>query len=363
MILLFAAISSERPFHKRDLLNVCCEPNGAPITFGYRSKWVSPTATIAPLEDRRALIVFTEVISSGDPESGAQTGAPASFRFHPIRLARITRATPDYDAVAFELELGRFADYKRSQTDIDDFLGRFERYVSEGERPHPAETRKLSRYVRGGPDFAGDDFKGDWISLVHHMRELEGFRDATFIAGTYYDGTPTLPSTLLKDCGYNDGRATYRRRGGTMEEMVLRMIPGPGAKPAIPELVIKDSLASVSGPFVRQHSSGFEARFVLAFARTFQDDTSMMSVRIPIDKSAAMTFVSPELQALVRTTPSRVMLALAIGCLVGGTFLLSLTAEQVADIPMLSMPLVKVSGALVMGLGAYIGFKKLPFKV
>jgi hypothetical protein len=352
MILLFTAVDAKRPYHKRDLLNVCCEARGAPIRFGYRKRWISTNVPQGKLTGCQALIVFTEVLIDVD-----------TFRFHPVRLADITRSTDEYDAIALDLELGEFANYERDTAQINAFLQRFAQYVDQSDRPQPKTTDKPSFYVRSETDFDPKGFGGNWTSLVDHMRQREGLRDATFIASAGADGTSTLPAPLLDGCVYRNGRATYEVTSGQTREIALRLVPGAAAKTTLPELIIKDAVASASGPFVRQHSSGFEGRFVLAFARAFQEETAMLSVRMPLDRTdESIAFVSPELDALVRLKVSRFTLWVAIILLVVGSVVQSFTPEQIERASWLPWPLLKMVGALMMAAGAFLGFRKLPFK-
>jgi hypothetical protein len=354
MILLFTTVDAKSPFHKRDLLNVCCEAKGAPITFGYHHKWIASTIQPDSLWGQEALIIFNEVLSVTN-----------EFRFHPLRLARIARAADDYDAVALELDLGEFANYKRDEAEVEKFLAAFTAYVKLGDHPRPKTTGETSVYVRQQSDaFDPSAFNGEWLPLVEHMRKREGLSDSTFMAARPTDKTTVLPSTLMDKCVYRNGRSTYKIVGGQSRELAFRMIVGSKANAVLPELIIKDSVASVSGPFLRQQSSGFEARFVLTFGRSFQEQSAMLSVRMPLVKTnEAMSYVSPEHQAHVELKISHFTLWTAIVLLVVGAFLQSLTPDQLTNVPMKpNWVFVKVVASLMIGVGAFLGFRKLPIK-
>jgi hypothetical protein len=359
MILLFTALDTARPFHKRDLLNVCCESHGAPITFGYRTKWIADNLLGRSLAGERALIVFCEV----PPGSN-------DFSFHPVRSAVIEHSTPEHDALALNLTLGGFANFGGDRAQREAFLARFGTFVQRSpDRPHPRASGRASKYVRGEDEFPEDGaFNGGWLALVEHMRHLSGLEDVTFIAPQKASTGSEIPSSLFPSTTYEKSRSAYSAVGGSSVELVLRLILGVNAKFQIPECTIKDAVASVSGPFMRQDSAGFEARFLVSFRPAFQEEFSMVTVRVP--SSSPNTYVSPEHQVLVRLRVSRAKLFATIALLVAGTLVVSLGPDSVAEFrnPWIVAHKAAVSvvcraaGSLMLGVGFWLALRKLPFK-
>src|SRR5207244_2079485 len=89
------------------------------------------------------------------------------------------------------------------------------------------------------------------------------------------------PTALLSTSEYENGRARANVTSGASAEIALQIILGADAQYCVPVLEIKDSVASISGPFVRQRSAGIEATFVLTFRRSFEGETGMMAIRVP----------------------------------------------------------------------------------
>lgn len=100
MLLVFTRARRDRDNHRRDLLTVCCAPDGAHVQFGYDKKWV-PQALWdkIKLEKQPALIIYCE---NPDPNEWAK------YRYHPLRFARVVNAQVLDASVNIMLELGAF---------------------------------------------------------------------------------------------------------------------------------------------------------------------------------------------------------------------------------------------------------------
>ena len=365
MILFFAALSQKRPLYKRDFLNVCCEPQGAQITYSYDVKWVASSlqqvTDASPLNDQTGLVVFTEIIEADN-----------RFVFHPVRLVTVKRHLQEESSATFVLELSHFVQYSSELSARNAFLTSFAKYVERSpDRPHPQATHQPSKYVRVETTKCEELRGGEaWSPVVAHLRELNGLRDATFII-PQKGGSTTAPSTLFDGCQYNDGRAEYSIQAGSTRNVMAQMILGKDAVFQPPELVVKDAVASVTGPFVRQRSQGFEATFIVSFRRSFQQETSIMTLRLPVPEPVApakdVTFLSPEHQAVISLKISRRLLTITILLLVSGSFFMSVGPDLVAKTPLVNYSgeitlLSKLLGVAGLAVGSFLGFQKLPFK-
>jgi hypothetical protein len=112
---------------------------------------------------------------------------------------------------------------------------------------------------------------------------------------------------------------------------------------------------------VSQWSSGFEASFVLNFSRSFESETSTLSVTVPPKTEDKIE--APEIHALLKVKVPRYVLWCAIILMVFGSVLISLAEEPAfgRDLAFNLMMLVKGAGAFSLGVGSWIGFRKLPF--
>jgi hypothetical protein len=159
------------------------------------------------------------------------------------------------------------------------------------------------------------------------------------------------------------GRVQYSVYAGKSYEVAYKLFFGEKAVQRPLEVVISETIASIAGPFLRQWCSGIEASFVLHFRRSFEAETSTLTVRTRPSESGRVE--SPEFQSLVKVNVPRYVLPSAISLMTVGAVLISLAPEhlghegQTRNLIWLAKEL---AGALSLSYGSYIGFRKLPFK-
>lgn len=353
MILIFTSAKDGRPYYMRDLLNVCCEPSGRIISFGYRNKWVAKgLQSVANLDGKDALIIFSERDASD----------PKRFRYHPIRWAKIIRPSSEGGSVTIPLQLAGLFDYQKYAGQPPANMTEFGAIASSADtQASPAAENHQIALVRESKDCDKSDFSGDWLPLVEYMSRLEGLKSCTF----FHEQTGGLPvnkiTPLSSRATSEPGKLLYSVEAGSSYQVTYKVFFGEGAAQKPMKVSVSEKVASIGGPFVSQWSSGFEASFVLNFSRSFESDTATLSVTVPPrteDKIEA-----PEIHALLKVSVPWYVLPGAILCMVAGSALISLGSENGFS-PALGNNLMwttKVIGMLVLAFGSWLGFRKLPF--
>lgn len=366
MILVFTSVKDGRPWYKRDLLNVCCEAQGTRIQFAYRIGWVAENLrSPEQLKGQEALIVFCERKSSGG----------RLFTYHPVRQAKIVDPNPEFDTMTLSLELRGFFDYDRYRGQMDNLVEKFQTYVTQSEeQPTPSDPAK-ARFVRVESVWEKAAFTESWTPLIDHVRNLDGLNDSIFFCVQNRSEFGGPPSPLFPNPVADRNKTTYVLKSGASYEVSLHVIEGSQATFQDPELVVKDAVGSVSGPFVRQRSAGLQADFVLRCKRSFEEDTCMVSLRVP--RSQPNSVRSPEIHALLKLGVRKGILLVAVSMLTIGGFLVSLTPDLASDLAhwvggddtswiavhrFSVSALSKLLGLAALAIGSYIGFRKLPSK-
>jgi len=340
MILIFTSAKDGRPYYMRDLLNVCCAPSGRIITFGYRNKWVAKNLQSAgKLNGKDALIIFSE----------RDTSAPRRFHYHPIRWAKILEATTESGSLTIPLQLAGLFDYQKYGGQPPTSMTVFGQNEPSGDgQATPSVETHQAALVREYKDCDKNDFSGEWLPLVEYMSRLEGLKCCTFfreIEGRLTGSKiPPLSSTATSE----PGKLQYTVKAGKSYQMTYKVFFGEGAAQNPMSIGVCEKVASIGGPFVSQWSSGFEASFVINFSRSFESETSMLSVTVPPQTEGKKE--APEIHALLKVKVPWYVLVVAIVGMVLGTWLISLQPEW-----------LKLSGALLLAGGSYLGFQKLPF--
>lgn len=339
MILIFTSAKDGRPYYMRDLLNVCCEPSGRIITFGYRNKWVAKELqAVANLDGKDALIIFSE----------RDAGDAHRFRHHPIRWAKIIKPASECGSVTIPLQLAGLFDYQKYDGQPPASMTEFGPNGSSADgQASPAATHPAA-LVREYKDCDKSDFSGAWLPLAEYMSHREGLKSCTFFheqeGGLPGSKIPPLSSTATSE----PGKLQYTVEAGKSYQMTYKVFFGEGAAQKPMSIGVDEKVASIGGPFVSQWSSGFEATFVINFNRSFESETSMLSVTVPPQTEGKKE--APEIQALLKVKVPWYVLVVAIIGMVVGTWLISLQPEW-----------LKLSGALLLAGGSYLGFQKLPF--
>lgn len=349
MLLVFAKLKTNRPFYKRDLLNACTLPQGDRVRFSYRNDWLSKSVNEgggASLIGKSVLVVF------------AEEKKDKSLHYHPVRFGKIRNQNRDDGALSFDVELGGFFDYSKYSSAPDDMMAKFQAYVTKGK-----EQPVNGCFVREDDETYASDSCPNWLPLVQHMRILEGLDQSVFFVMRKGDCSPEFFAPKRKQ---KDGRDECDVEAGKEYRVAIHAIYGANAKQIVPTLSLSSGLGSMSGPFVKQRSSGAEIDYWVSVKRLFQKDIGMLSVRA-IDADDPASVISSDLTWLLRASVSRGPLWATIALIVAGTAIGSLAPEHLMKVGFtehaVAWSLVaKLVGSVLQGVGVYMGFAKLPVK-
>ena len=133
MIYLFT--TTKRSLYKRDLLNVCCYPDGWQIKFGYKKEYI-PSQVLsncqAILKGSTAVIVFCETVDEND----------LFYKYQPIRRGKIVNVERDFaSSLTLTISLRRVFDYSQQTRDAQ--VEDFQKFI-EGFEDRP-QTKKSER--------------------------------------------------------------------------------------------------------------------------------------------------------------------------------------------------------------------------
>jgi hypothetical protein len=368
MILVFTSVKEDRPWYKRDILNVCCEREGAQIQFAYKNEWI-PDDIRNQLDGKGALIVYCERKES-EAKSGVSTGY---FTFHPVRAAKITKATPEFATTTISLRLGNFFDYESDAVRIPAMIDGFQQYIIKAaDNPN---NKSAARFVRQESPWDKARFCNSWMPLVQHFGNLEGLDDSLFFCAQQRGKFGGPPYQLFPAPNDQESRTVYALRSGAEYELSLQIVAGAKAKYQDPAVTVKESLAAVTGPFVRQRSAGLQADFIVQCKRSFQEETGMLSIAVP--PVTPSTFRSPQMNVLINLSVRRWLLIAAVSLLTVGSFFVSTTPDAVNELASFVSGsrynwtsdhkdwisnVIKLIGLCMLAGGSWIGFRKLPSK-
>ena len=360
MILIFTSI--RRPLYKRDVLNVCCEPPDSQIQFAYQLKWIAEPLRAKPkeLKLQKALIIYC-----------AATSQEHIYKFYPVREAIIADVTDESGFITLSLKLGPFFNYSTYGNGVNDVITRFQEYVIQRTTDHPNNLEKSdknepkARFVREDENWGEAKYCQEWASLVRYVYNVEGLHDAVFFSVQDKNNFGGKPIPLFPNPANAEYPTSYLLKSGGSYTISVFLMSGRRALYKDPELKIKESVASVSGPFVRQRSSGFQADFDIQCKRSFDEERSMLTLRVPSGPNA---FESPVSDVLIRLAPRKGVLAFAVTFLTVGGLFISLTPEVLGQIPLIKQIhpsdwlslIFKIVGVIMLGTGSYVGFRKLP---
>lgn len=387
MLILFTRLSENRPYYKRDLLNICCLAAGERVHFGYKRAHVPETvwSDREKLAGDTVLFVFAEAVSASEAGNAPAAGpgvqatptasaAPETFVFHPVRLGKVEHARDEHGALAVEISLGEFFDYSDDKQDRDTNIAKFRKELEElKEKPGKNYVCRVDSQRWTLPATKR------WSALARHMLRLPPLSNAVFFCVDSPPGDsksePDVPCALVPKMTHAAGRNDASLSGGHEYVVTLRLMFGDKATHQPPEVDFSSGLGSVSGPFVRQRSAGAQVDYVLHTKRVLQTEIGMLSIRIPDGApSSARAVLSPELSVLIRIKANSARLFGLSAAFAAGTFVVSTPVDQLSQLARAlgfdstigadhwAYWVTRIFGAaLVLGASLY-GFGRLPLK-
>jgi hypothetical protein len=365
----------KRPYYKRDVLNLCCDPAEETATLAYQERWVSQDV-IGRVGDSRGLKSFpAQVIFCEHKPLGNK-----AYEFHPIRHAVATCSPlPNQKLFTFELVLGLFADQAAfNPATMNQALQAIPDHPNQ--TPVDGKTGSGAKFVRIVNENTFDIGKtDDWEALVRTFAKLQGLKDCLFFTCVDREATHRpicFPGSRRERAAprwnvFHERtlpRSSYWRElkavRGRSREVFVYGIAGSEAAFASPEMSVRDAVATVSGPLVRQHQAGFLSYYRVDFRGGWDTETSLLKIAVARDsedKNGLINFRGPEVVVHVVSKASMWSTGLVVFLLTAG-MAVSSGPEFFANALSLPTWVIKAVGIVSFALGGLIGFRKLPIK-
>jgi len=417
MLLLFTRLREDRPLYKRDLLDLSCRPPGSLVQYSYQHKYVDASLlqdAKGRLEKVKALVVFIEedrpageklqsdaFAADERARDAGLKGSSDALRlaeearkawadwarkvqtFHPIREVTIAAVEQEPGTINLKLELERFVDY--GIPDSASLSVNFTNAVKQLSS-HPSFHRDEAKLVVDA-QLSPSLFplrpaeRHEWTHLAEHLVKLRGLEQSVlFVVEPDGHGSSKALGSILpaetRDRPDGDGHEMYRLASGRLYKVKLNVIYGATATRTPPTMQVHGSVADVLGPVVRQRNSGEEAVYLIAARPSLVSSRGWLWVRadsaaahssstLPNSPTRGEAYRSPELVAFLETKPGWSHLSGVVALFVIGTVIASLSSEDVqrlgADNSAGFLALVsKLVGAVMLGYGAVLGFKRMP---
>ena len=355
MLILFTKLKENRPFYKRDLLNACSLPAGDRILFSYRAEWLSRGVSAAPdgdLVGKQVLVSFAE-----EKPTTSDERLPPLY-YHPIRFGVVLGQSKVEGSITFEVELTKFFDYGKHSSAIDDTMAKFQLYVTKSK-----DTPANGCFVREDDDSYLPDQCVKYLPLLQHVRKLNGLDKSIFCV--LREDACSSEFSAPKRANRN-GQDECSLIGGSEYRIGILAIFGSQAQQIVPTLALSSGLGSMSGPFVRQRSSGVEVDYWISLRRLFQKDMGILSLRA-VDPNDSTAVVSSDLTWLLRVGVTTWHVWAAIAFIVLGAAIGSVAPDQLTTLGVSRSAIEwslagKVLGSILLGFGVWLGFSRLPLK-
>jgi hypothetical protein len=184
IVVISTSAPNDRPGYRRDLLKCVCLPNGSPVWFTYRRRWIDAELlqNKERYQGRDAVIVFCDV----------QANRNDTFHFIPIRYAKIVHIDYEgaassndpnaYIAINFSLEgYVRYSDVSNEMNYWQNWItnqGSSDNYPRT--RNHPEEGKARFLFTRSRPTLAKDTpEKTSWAYMCSHLDNAQTLHQCT----------------------------------------------------------------------------------------------------------------------------------------------------------------------------------------
>jgi len=373
--LFFSVPGSNRTYYKRDVLNICCFPVNDRLDFAFGKKWIAKDVLhqIINNEDglkgRDALLIYCEL---NDSISGDNI-----YRFHPIRHATILDTTERGDSITFHIRLGNFVELKTGVAEAHNEL-------IDNTILHPNHARKgedadeNAKFVRfASQNFNSSNTTETWNALVNRLTNLNGLSDSLFLVATD-SSAKSYPRFLLESSvGTSDVHNEAEVERGREVSMTLYGVPGKNNQFMPPKVNVSESVARVSGPYIRQYANGYLMLYFLQLKSGWDNDRTMLRIvsETENDENGTLKFQSPEIAVQLDVHPHWPTLLIVVALFFFGSLLSTIdkdtmiyilnahtcvdkiNIEKLANIWVI---ILKFFGSFFIAVGAFMAFRKLP---
>ena len=397
-VFIATSATAERPVYRQDLLECLSRPAGHEASFTYRARWIEQRllGQSIPGIGLPGILVFCDRPPEGRTE----------YTYYPLRKIYILEVEPrellksgqwnndTYFTIRLKLDDYLDVDPADPNGNFNEWNNWFQRYQ---QRPRftGVPNSNAVHFVFKQPDFpdktgAGDDIS--WRLIVDRLGQTSSLEDCFFYR-------VVAISSLRKGGGTSDGffRQTIENlRAKTLSRLSKgRRVPGQirtiefyGKQAYIlssrrhctlemtwfrpdnarePEVVTSSDKVTLIGPLTKSYGKYVSGKVRILAKQVFEEET------------VALDIVSPSAQGEFKEKfyfvlrPSKGLLLLIVSLLAIGSLFTGVTHETLKDLSELSGKLswlgsnvhigvwgIKALGAVFVGLGGYLGFRRLP---
>ena len=376
ILIIATSAPSNRPAYRRDLLNCFCYPNGTNVYFSYRKRWIDNellTETKKLNENDKVLIVFCD---NQDGQDGQ-----ADFNFIPLRYATFIGFEPktqiaiaeENSHIAVKFKLGDFVKYEGplgSENKMDAWTKWMKLQPScprlEG---HPSAEK--SKFVFVANNFKDGDSKDNnlsWLELAKVMATGKTLKNCSFyrISNINEISYPQKDINLTKIKSLDRNFFAFKPSKTYMINLQYYLDHQKASTPKI--LIPRTSTQSINISFPLVENIGLSTRATV-FAtckRVYETEFASLVIEDPEDKDIHVA--RAELSILIE--PVKWLLPTMVSLIAIGAFSTGISKELVENtfsgIPFITsnvftiIILVKILGSCLVGLGSYLGFRKIP---
>jgi len=370
MAIVYLFTTTKVALYKRDLLNVICFQENWLVEFGYKSDYIPHNILTdhKRLKDKEAIIIFCEPNAATENDT-----KDIYYRYHPIRRGTITNVRKDAtNSLTLSIKLAKV--YSYFGNDVNQTIQDFQSTIDKWEdRPQTRKSERMNRnakFIRiGTTEPKGDwaEWDSNWHLLVQYLSKRKGLDDALFLRIKREVGRKSLlPDPSLDEFGL----PTWAIKGGGTYNWDLEFRAGANASRTSPTVSISEDPVAVLGPFENQSGDGTEARFLLSSKRVHQSDYATVVASVPSPDGAKR---APEFRGIIEINPEWWLIPLILLCVITGSLLMSLDSSLLKSWfgeprkgvywdGNISLIVFKALGSLLIALGGYLGFRKLPLK-
>lgn len=365
LLVIATSAPPKRPEYRRDFLSCLSYPPGISVLFSYRKKWIEDNLikNYKNLQNNKVLIVFCDI-----PDNPKE-----HFRFIPLRYARfvgfepeeLTQSNDEDTHIAVRFTLGRFI-YPASVDYQEWMLKQGDNYP----RPVGHNEEKKSRLVIKAKDFQEGTKCLDsisWLGITKKLADAKTLDGCSFfrIADIREQSKRFLGSVATEDYGIYKARILESGKSYFIDLQFYlesgKAFPSKTLAPTISTESIK-----LTRPLTENIGQQTNATIIANCKRVYFKEIATLVIEDSNDtdsKTAKTEFV-------IILKPAKWVLPIVVLLLVLGTFSSSISSDSIKEFGVAGSWLhshaagleflCKALGSLLVGLGAYLGFRKVP---
>ena len=368
VLVMGTSAPSDRKAYSRDLLDCLCYPIGHTAQFSYRARWVEPGLFTRKISN--AGIPSLVVLCDGPSAAGSQ------FDFVPLRHVTLLAVEPrsvletgqqdENTYITLRFVLGPFVQLSPKTADVE--FRRWDEWIKGGTpcpfpRGHPSESSARFVFERSGfEEQTKSDQQVSWRELAARISRTQSLADSYLfrVAGVesrdkHGRSSEVAPTNFLEQQGYDvSSPGSY----------VVKLLWQQSTKPA-PMASSSSENAIPIGPLTSSFGRHTEGSLLIRVRRVYEEE--MVNIVLTQDNEGVN---SPVANLLFRLSPPKWLLPAIVLLLSLGALMTGVTKDAIAELTSSGTWanahggaiawLLKATGAIAVGTGGYLGFRRLP---